>query len=1006
MVLKLFMTLRTKTSLLLAGLFVVILGIAGFFSLHFLENSLRNSIYAGLESISGTESQAISRFLDDTLRDVQAVASFLPQKALGEKNVAVIEEHLKKAMENYPKFENGMFLLDAKGSLWADYPVYPGTRGKNLAFREYFKTTMEKQKGIIGVPYRSVRTGEPVLTFTSLLRGSSNQILGLLGCSVQLLHPNALGGIRKTKIGESGYIYAFDTSRLMILHPEDQRVLQRDVPPGANKLLDAAIEGFEGVGETVNSRGVPMLLSLKRVPGTNWIIGAQQPRSEAFAPIREARNQIIWGTMAAVLVAILIGMVAVRRLTEPLLRLRNIAKQLGQNAETIGDDPQGKKGLEEELKSIQSSDEIGDLTKAFKEMYERLNQTMTSLVGSAKDWERTFDSVHDPIFILDKENRIQRLNLAATQLLKMDFKEAIGQPCYRLIHGTESPPDFCPHRQTLETGRPAWAEVEEPFLGGVFEITTTPLSDGAGKTIGSVHVTRDITERKRAEEALQESEEKYRSVIANAMDAIFIAQDGMIKFPNPSTLTITGYSEDEYATTNFMNLIHPEDREMVLDRHNRRLKGEEVPNNYSFRVLNKVGEELWVQLNAVSIDWEGTPAVLCFLRDLTSQKRLEAQFQQAQKMEAVGTLAGGIAHDFNNLLQSILGYTEILLMDDQMRTPVHQDLQEIKRATQRGAELTRQLLTFSRKVQSRLRFIDLNKEVIQVERLLRRTIPKMIEIKLHLADDLGTVNADPAQVEQVLMNLAVNSRDAMPEGGRLVIETENVTLDETFCKNHLGVKPGGYVALTVSDTGHGMDKETIKHIFDPFYTTKGVGKGTGLGLAMVYGIVKSHEGYILCESEPRKGSTFRIYFPVTEQGRGVEEWREDKEFKGGSETILLVDDEEPIRNLGEQIFTKYGYTVLKVSDGEGALKIYQEKKEKIDLVILDLIMPGMGGKKCLEGLLQIKPEVKVVIASGHSPEGTVKSFLEGGAKHFISTPFNMKEMLQVVREVLGESTHS
>lgn len=974
------MTLRTKTSLLLASLLIVILGIAGFFSLHFLENSLRNSIYAGLESISGTESQAISRFLDDTLRDAQAIASFLPQKALEEKNVAVIEEHLKKAMKNYPKFENGMFLLDAGGTLWADYPVYPGTRGKNFAFREYFKTTMEKHKGIIGVPYRSARTGEAVLTFTALLRGSKNQVLGIIGCSVQLLHSNALGGIRKTKIGESGYIYVYDTSRLMILHPEDKRILQKDVPPGANKLFDAAIEGFEGVGETVNSKSVSMLVSLKRIPGTNWVIGAQQPKSEAFAPIREARNRIIWGTMAAVLVAILIGMVAVRRLTEPLLRLRNIAKQLGQNAETIGDDPQRKKGLEEELKSIQSSDEIGDLTRAFKEMYEMLDQTLTSLKGSAKDWERTFDSVHDPIFILDKENRIQRLNLAATQLLKMDFKEAIGQPCYRLIHGTESPPDFCPHRQTSETGRPAWAEVEEPFLKGFFEITTTPLLDESGNTIGSVHVTRDITERKRIEEALQESEEKYRSVIANAMDAIFIAQDGMIKFPNPSTLTITGYSEDEYATTPFMNLIHPEDREMVLDRHNRRLKGEEVPNNYSFRVLNKAGEELWVQLNAVSIDWEGRPAVLCFLRDITSQKRLEAQFQQAQKMEAVGTLAGGIAHDFNNLLQSILGYTEILLMDDQMRTPVHQDLQEIKRATQRGAELTRQLLTFSRKVQSRLRSIDLNKEVIQVERLLRRTIPKMIEIELHLADDLGTVNADPAQVEQVLMNLAVNSRDAMPEGGRLVIETGNVTLDETFCKNHLGAKPGGYVALTVSDTGHGMDKETIKHIFDPFYTTKGVGKGTGLGLAMVYGIVKSHEGYILCESKPNKGATFRIYFPVTEQGRGVEEWRKDKGFKGGSETILLVDDEEPIRNLGEQIFTKYGYTVLKVSDGEGALKIYQEKKEKIDLVILDLIMPGMGGKKCLEGLLQINPEVKVGLRAGIRRKERLRVFWKEGQK--------------------------
>lgn len=997
------MTLRTKTSLLLAGLLVVILGIAGIYSLHFLENTLRNSIYAGLENVSVAESQAISKFLDDTLKDAQAITSFLPQKALEEKKVAVIEEHLKKAMKNYPKFENGMFLLDAGGTMWADYPVYPETRGKNFAHREYFKTTMEKQKGIIGVPYRSARTGEPVLTFTALLRGSKNQVLGMIGCSVQLLHPNALGGLRKTKIGESGYIYVYDTSRLMILHPEDKRILQKDVPPGANKLFDAAIEGFEGMGETVNSRGVPMLLSLRRVPGTNWIIGSQQPKSEAFAPIREARNQIIWGTMAAVLVAILIGMVAVRRLTEPLLRLRNIAKQLGQNAEAIGDDLQGKRGLQEELKSIQSSDEIGDLTRAFKEMYEMLDQTLTSLKGSAKDWEQTFNSVHDPIFILDKENRIKRLNIAAAQLLKMDFKEAVGQPCYRLIHGTENPPEFCPHRQTLETGKPAWAEVEEPFLGGVFEITTTPLLDESGNTIGSVHVTRDITERKRAEEAVRESEKKYRSVIANANDAIFIAHDGFVKFPNPSTLAITGYSEKEYATTPFMNLIHPEDREMVLDRHNRRLKGEDVPNNYSFRVLNKAGEELWVQLNAVSIDWEGRPAVLCFLRDITSQKRLEAQFQQAQKMEAVGTLAGGVAHDFNNLLQTVLGYTEILLMDDRSRVLFSEDLQQIKRAAHRGAELTQQLLTFSRKVQTKLSPVDLNEEVRQVEKLLRRTIPKMIEFELDLADDLRMINADPAQVEQVLMNLTVNAKDAMPEGGRLIFKTENIFIIEEFYKEHLWAKPGHYAQLTVSDTGHGMDGETIKHIFDPFYTTKGVGKGTGLGLAMVYGIVKSHEGYILCESEPGKGTTFRIYFPATEQGRGVEEWREDKELKGGSETILLVDDEEPIRNLGEQIFAKHGYTVLKVSDGESALKLYQEKKGEIALVVLDLIMPGMGGKKCLEELLQINPEVKVVITSGYSPDGSHKTFLEGGAKNFISKPFNMKEMLQVVREVLDKN---
>jgi PAS domain S-box-containing protein len=927
----------------------------------------------------------------------------LPLNALEEKNVRVVQEHFETMMKIYPKFENGMFLLDAQGTLWADYPAYPDMRGRNFAFREYFKTTMEKQRGIIGVPYRSARTGEAVLTFTALLRGSKNQVLGMIGCSVQLLHPNALGGLRTTKIGESGYVYVYDTSRLMILHPEDQRVLDRDVPEGSNVLFDAGIDGFEGVGETITSRGVPMLLSLKRVPGTNWIIGAQKSKSEAFAPIRKARKGILWAAFCVVFVAILVGAFSIRRMTEPLAKLRRLAIQLGQDAATMQKDSTMKgMDIQQELKKIQPSDEIGDLASAFKEMAKALGQTFTSLRGALRDWERTFDSVHDPIFLLDKDNRILRINRSAERLLNMSIEEAQGQVCYKLIHGTESPPVFCPHHQTIATGKPARAEVEEPFLGGFFEITATPLFGEDDQVIGTVHVMRDITERKKIEKALLESEEKYRSVIANAMDAIFIAQDGFVKFPNPSTLALTGYSEEEYARTSFVNLVHPEDRRMVADRHERRLRGEEVLNNYAFRVLNKAGEELWVQLNAVSIDWDGRPAILCFLRDITSQKRLEAQFQQAQKMEAVGTLAGGIAHDFNNLLQTVLGYTDILLHEEAGKS-ISQELQHIKHAAQRGAELTRQILTFSRKVQSKLRPVDLNIQVRQVQKLLQRTIPKMIDVELRLADDLRVINADAAQVEQILMNLAVNSRDAMPEGGKLTIKTQNIILDEECSTRHFNGKHGEYVLLTVSDTGVGMNQEVVGHIYDPFYTTKEVGKGTGLGLAMVYGIVKSHDGYILCESEPGQGTHFKIYLPVVKEGRAPEELQEHQAIRGGSETILLVDDEEPIRSLGEQILTRYGYAVLKAHDGETALKLYEEKKEKIALVLLDLIMPGMGGKKCLEGLLQINQDARVVIASGYSPDGSHKSFLEGGAKNFIGKPFNMKEMLQVVREVLDEN---
>ncbi len=996
------MSLRTKTFLLITLLISVIFGGGGFLSLQFFETSLRKSNYDGLERITSVEAESISKFLDDTLRDTQVIASFLPKNALEEKDVFINEGYLKVMMKNYPKFENGMFLLDVQGTLWADYPVYPKNRGKNFAFREYFKTTMGEQRGVIGVPYRSAITGEPVLTFTALLRGSKNQVLGIIGCSVQLLHPNALGSIRKMKIGKTGHIYVFDTSRMMILHPEEGRILKRDNPQGANKLFDAAIEGFEGVGETVDSRGIHMLLSLKRVAGINWIIGAQQPKKEVFAPIKEARTWIMWGTMAAFLIAVGIGALAVRRLTEPLVKLRKVAMEMGQERGIKGDEFQKKKkDLQEELRAIQSSDEIGSLANAFSQMHDRLDQAFMSLQGSLRDWEWTFDSVADPIFILDSNDRILRLNHAAANLLKRRPQEVLGETCYRLIHGTEAPPDFCPHHITLKTGKPAKTVVEEPYLGGFYEIATTPIVDEAGQVIGSVHVTRDITERKRMEEALKLSEEKYRSVVANANDSIFIAQDGFIKFPNPSTLRLTGYAEEDYANTPFLNLIHPDDKEMVLERHRRRLQGEDVPNNYSFRIFNKAGAELWVQLNGVLVEWEGKPAILCFLRDITPQKRLEAQILQAQKMEAVGILAGGIAHDFNNLLQTILGYSEILLMDDQNRSIPNQELNQIKHAAKRGAELTQQLLTFSRKVQSKLRPVNLNQEVRQVEKLLQRTIPKMIEVELVLEDDLKTVHADPAQIEQILMNLAVNARDAMPEGGKITIHTQNVTLDKLFCKDHLGAKPGHHVRLTVSDTGHGMDEKTLRQIFDPFFTTKGVGKGTGLGLAMVYGIIKSHGGYIHCVSEKGKGTTFNIYFPVAEQVMVEKKPRgEEKEPRGGQETILVVDDEESILNFGEKFLRTYGYTVLKASNGEECLNIYREKKDIIDLIILDLIMPGMGGHKCLKELLKMNPKAKVIIASGYSADGFPKNLVEAGAKAFINKPYDVNQIFRAIREVL------
>ncbi|TET94512.1 MAG: PAS domain S-box protein [Desulfobacteraceae bacterium] len=634
----------------------------------------------------------------------------------------------------------------------------------------------------------------------------------------------------------------------------------------------------------------------------------------------------------------------------------------------------------------------------------------------------------------------------------------------------------------------------------------------------------DITERKQAEDALEQSEERYRDLVENSFDGIFIQKGPKIIFTNQRLNKMLGYEIGELLGLDHWLVYHPDYQELTRKRALARMQGEKIPPQYEVKLQRKDGSWFYGEINARVISFEEGPGIQVWVRDIsehkqaeeelrdsekrlktildsiqagivlinvethtivdanpaaikmigapkeeiidhvchkficsaekgkcpitdlgqeidnserilftatgeevpilktvtpillngqahllesffdiTEKKKLEAQLQQAQKMEAIGTLAGGIAHDFNNMLQAISGYTQILLMGKKASDPDYEKLEAIEKSAQRASDLTKRLLIFSRKVESKLRPVGLNQEIEQVSKMLERTIPKMINIELHLAENLKIINADPAQIEQIMMNLGVNARDAMPDGGRLIFETENVILDEQYCKIHLGARPGKYVKLSISDTGHGMDREILSHIFEPFYTTKETGKGTGLGLAMVYGIVKNHDGYIMCYSEPGEGTTFKIYFPIIEKEIKTMESKEEKvPIKGGSETILLVDDEEAIRELGEDIFTRFGYTVLMASDGESALEIYSEKKEEINLVILDIIMPGIGGRRCLEKLLKMNPRVKVIIASGYSINGPTKEVLEAGAKGFISKPYDMRGMLKTVRKILDE----
>ncbi|WP_051434508.1 cache domain-containing protein [Desulfonatronum lacustre] len=394
---------------------------------------------------------------------------------------------------------------------------------------------------------------------------------------------------------------------------------------------------------------------------------------------------------------------------------------------------------------------------------------------------------------------------------------------------------------------------------------------------------------------------------------------------------------------------------------------------------------------------------------LAQKAKIQAQLLQAQKMESVGILAGGVAHDFNNLLHVMRGNIELLIRSVSSDSQSAARMESVTKSLDRAARLVQQLLLFSRKAESGKEPVDLNQEVREAAQMLERTIPKMIALELRLNPAVRPISGDPVLMEQILLNLANNAVDAMPEGGRLIIETSNVELDSNFVVSHPGSSVGCHVLLTVTDTGCGMDEATLKQAFDPFFTTKEVGQGTGLGLASVYGIVKSHGGYIHCYSEPGQGTTFRIFLPAAdpfEEGSGEPHQPEAKpkaDMDGDNDvrTILVVDDEPTIRELTQEALEDFGYVVLHAANGEEALDIYQEHGQTIDLVLLDLNMPGMGGHKCLQELLRLDPAVRVLISSGYSANGQARESLKSGAAGFIGKPYQLKELEAAVREALG-----
>src|SRR5438445_2388671 len=515
-------------------------------------------------------------------------------------------------------------------------------------------------------------------------------------------------------------------------------------------------------------------------------------------------------------------------------------------------------------------------------------------------------------------------------------------------------------------------------------------------------------EHKRYEEALRRSEARSRSLILSAAFGICrCTLGGRFLDVNPALITMLGHvSVEDLLKLDVRREVFVNPRELDRLAEDYRYAGS--LNGVEVQWKRKDGRVIIVRLSgcaASSTDEPGEVVLELITEDITDRRQLEEQLRQAQKMDAVGRLAGGVAHDFNNLLMVINGYTEVLLEQLEKSSPMHHKVQSIQQAADRAATLTRQLLAFSRKQLLELKVVDVNTIVSDMERLLRPLIGEHIELSTRLSAGLGRTRADAGQLEQVIMNLMVNAKDAMPDGGKIIIQTANVTLDDSYRREHTFIQSGPYVMLSVSDTGLGMDKEIQSRIFEPFFTTKEKGKGTGLGLSTVYGIVKQSGGYIFTQSEVGRGTTFRIYLPQVEgAAETLGPVKTSQAVDGGSETVLLVEDEESVRQLVRDTLEGKGYTVIEAENGEAGLRLAEAHSAHIHMVITDVVMPGMGGRELAKRLTELRPQMKVLYLSGYTEDAIVhQGVLEPGTA-FLQKPFTLLTLSRKVREVLRGET--
>ena len=621
-----------------------------------------------------------------------------------------------------------------------------------------------------------------------------------------------------------------------------------------------------------------------------------------------------------------------------------------------------------------------------------------------------FESIQDGISVLEPDLTIRLVNKVMNQWYSQNLPLK-GKKCYECYRNADKPCEPCPSIRCLKSGKTEWNVM--PGLPGSstewIELFSYPIKDPDSNEItGVVEFVRDITMRKRAEEKLKESEQKYRLLAYNITDTIWVLDIDTLQFfyVSPSVSGITGYSAEETTGLYLKDILTPASMDLATKAINKQLivdnSGMAKPLTLELEHYRKDGSTVWAEVTTRFIrNKEGRPTkIMCVTRDITERRALEAQLRQARKMESIGTLSGGIAHDFNNILSIMIGNTELALDKVPESNSVHTNLEEIKTAGLRAKNIISQLLSFSRKTEQNLKAVAIVPVIKDAIQFLRSTIPTSIAIHADIIDSGETVLADPVGLNQIIMNLCINASHAMEQaGGILTVNVKSVILENTSDKNEPDLAPGDYVTIIVSDTGQGINHKIIDRIFDPYFTTKDVGKGSGMGLAIVHGIVKNYNGSISVESEPGKGTVFSILLPKI-TGQPEIKTEPTMDFPTGTETILFVDDEESIMKLGPLMLEPLGYKVDATMSPANALKRFSSNPDNYDLVITDMTMPEMTGVALAEELLRIRPDIPIIICTGHSPLIDEKKAKTIGIAAFVMKPLTIQKIAKIIRQVL------